>query len=200
MTIRRTIGSGIALLAATGLTAAGVAHAAPGAELVTTPSAESAATPVLRLTAAQNLVVNPAFADGGNGWGVHLYNADLNNGSASVHDSGYVGQDVPVTKGAEYTFSVQVSAADGGGVLALALDSVSNNAYVSQTVNSTAPTAISQTFTAQGAKVYIACQATAGPGGTCTDFSVTPTGRTAGTGSASGSAGSSTGTGSFGSS
>ncbi|MBL1077803.1 hypothetical protein JK358_25705 [Nocardia sp. 2] len=183
---RRTTHGVLALAAAGCLTATGIAHAAPG----------------LQLAASQNLVSNPAFGGGTDGWTAHLYNADVNGGVATVHDSGYVGQDVPVTKGAQYTFSVRAAAADQGGILALALDSATTTAYVSQSVTATAPTTISQSFTAVGNTVYVACQATSVPGGWCGDFSLVQTAAAGGSGSAGSSSGSSgsAGTGSAGSS
>ncbi len=177
-TVGRTARCAIAVAVVGAVASAGIAHASPGVELTT----------------AQNLVANPAFTEGARGWEGHIYNADLGGGTATVRDSGYVGQDVAVVKGAEYTFSVRVGAADGGGVLALALDSATSVAYVSRDVSTTAPTTVTQTFTAVGDTAYIACQATRGPGGWCGDFSVTATGKTGGgSGSASGSAGSSSG-------
>lgn len=172
-TLRRSTRCVIAIAAA-GCLGAGMAHAAPGVELV----------------AAQNLVANPTFTDGARGWEAHLHNADVNGGNATVHDNGYVGQDVPVTKGSEYTVSMRVGAAPRGGILALALDSATSVAYLSRTVNDTNPTTVTQTFTATGNTMYLACQATSGLGGWCGDFSVVATGNTGG---GSGSAGSSSG-------
>ncbi|MFI6869590.1 hypothetical protein [Nocardia sp. NPDC050406] len=176
--VGRTSRCVMAVAAIGSLGAAAVAHASPGVELV----------------AAENLVVNGNFAGGLQGWEGHVYNAEANGGNATVHDSGYVGQDVPVTKGSEYTVSLRVGAAPGGGVMALALDSATSVAYLSRTVTDPAPTTVTQTFTATGDTVYLACQATGGPGGWCGDFSVVATGNSGGgTGSASGSAGSSSG-------
>ncbi|NNH72147.1 hypothetical protein HLB23_20170 [Nocardia uniformis] len=175
-TLRRTTRCVIAIAATGCLGAAGIAHATGGVQLV----------------AAENLVANPTFAEGVRGWEAHLHNADVNGGNAVVHDNGYVGQDVPVTKGSEYTVSMRVGAAPGGGVLALALDSVTSVAYLSRTVTDPAPTTVTQTFTATGDTVYLACQATSTPGGWCGDFSVVATGNTGGgTGSAGSSSGSS---------
>ncbi|MBB5912095.1 hypothetical protein BJY24_000962 [Nocardia transvalensis] len=135
-------------------------------------SGAAGAAPGLRLADAGDLVVNGAFQDGPSGWDQHLYNATIGGSGAGVHDSGYVGQDVPVTKGLTYTFSARAGAADQGAVLVLALDSRSGVGYVNRTVTSTAPETVTQTFTAAGDTVYIACQATGATGGWCTDFSV----------------------------
>ncbi|RDI53412.1 carbohydrate binding domain-containing protein [Nocardia mexicana] len=148
-----------ALVAAGYLGTAGIAHATPG----------------LQLSASDNLVVNAGFADGLSGWDGHVYNATVDPAGAAVHDSGYIGQDVRVSKGATYAFSAQASAADQGSVLVLALDSGSGVNYVNQTVTSTAPQTVTGTFTAAGDTAYIACQATGGPGGRCTNFSIVPT-------------------------
>ncbi|WP_280388163.1 carbohydrate binding domain-containing protein [Nocardia wallacei] len=135
-------------------------------------TAVAQATPGLRLSASDNLVVNSGFQDGLSGWDGHVYNATVGASGAAVHDSGYVGQDVRVTRGATYAFSVRAGAADQGSVLVLALDSRSGVNYVNRTVISTAPQTITGTFTATGDTAYIACQATGGPGGWCTDFSI----------------------------
>ncbi len=137
--------------------------------------------------AADNLVTNANFHSGLNGWSTHVYHANVGSSGANVHDSGYIGQDVPVRNGARYTYSVRAGANPGGSVLALALDSRTGVAYVSRSV--TAPTTVSQTFTAVGPTVYIACQATgAGVGGWCNDFSLVaapgPSSGSGGTGSA----------------
>jgi hypothetical protein len=122
-------------------------------------------------SAAANLVTNANFRSGLSGWTTHIYHANVGGGGASVHDNGYVGQDVKVTNGAGYTYSVRAGANPGGQVLVLALDSRSGVPYVNRTV--TAPATISQTFTAVGPTVYIACQATGGSaGGWCNDFSL----------------------------
>ncbi|MQY22861.1 hypothetical protein [Nocardia macrotermitis] len=137
-------------------------------------------------SAAANLVANANFRSGLNGWGTHVYHANVGGNGATVHDNGYIGQDVPVTNGARYTYSVRAGANPGGSVLALALDSRTGVAYVSRTV--TAATNVSQTFTAVGPTVYIACQAGGGAGGWCNDFSLVaapgPSSGSAGTGSA----------------
>lgn len=181
-TIRRNTRRALTIAALGCVGTAGIAHAAPGLELV----------------AAPNLVVNGTFASGLQGWDGHVYNAEINGPNATVHDSGYVGQDVPVTKGSEYTVSLNAGAASGGGVLALALDSATSVAYLSRTVYDTAPTTVTQTFTAMGNTVYLACQASGGPGGWCGDFSIVATGNTgggSGSASGSGSSGSASGSG-----
>ncbi|MBU3066538.1 hypothetical protein KO481_34090 [Nocardia sp. NEAU-G5] len=145
--------------------------------------------------AAANLVANADFHSGLAAWNKHIYNANVGGNGASVHNNGYVGQDVPVTKGAGYTFSVRAGASPGGSVLALALDSGTGVAYVSQSVS--APTTVSRTFTATGPIVYIACQGS-GSGGWCNNFSLVAAPDVAGTGS-SGSGSSSMDSGSAGS-
>lgn len=140
-----------------------------------------------RSTAADNLVTNANFHSGLSGWSGHVYHANIGGSGASVHDSGYIGQDVPVRNGAKYTFSVRAGANPGGSVLVLALDSRTGVAYVNRSV--TAPTTVSRTFTAVGPTVYIACQATgAAAGGWCDDFSLVaapgPSTGSSGTGSA----------------
>jgi hypothetical protein len=122
-----------------------------------------------QLADAPNLVANASFHNGVDGWSKHLYNANVTGNGANVHNSGYVGQDVPVRKGASYAFSVRAGANPGGSVLALALDSGTGVSYITQTV--TGPTTVAKTFTATGPTVYIACQA-AGNGGWCNNFSL----------------------------
>ncbi|MFF3573512.1 hypothetical protein ACFYXQ_37725 [Nocardia jiangxiensis] len=138
-------------------------------------------------SAAANLVTNANFHSGLSGWSGHVYHANVGGSGASVHDNGYIGQDVPVTNGGRYTYSVRAGANPGGSVLALALDSRTGVAYVSRSV--TSPTTVGQTFTAVGPTVYIACQATgASAGGWCNDFSLV-----AAPGASSGSAGTGSG-------
>ncbi|WP_067675810.1 hypothetical protein [Nocardia miyunensis] len=137
-------------------------------------------------SAAANLVTNANFRGGLKGWSMHVYHANVSGSGANVHDNGYIGQDVPVTDGARYTYSVRAGANPGGSVLVLALDSRSGVAYVGRTV--TSATTVSQTFTAVGPTVYIACQAGGSAGGWCNDFSLV-----AAPGPSSGSAGAGTG-------
>jgi hypothetical protein len=143
---------------------------------------------------AANLVANADFHSGLQGWTTHVYHANVGGNGAIVHDNGYVGQDIPVTQGATYAFSVQAGANPGGSVLVLALDSGSGVSYITRSV--TSPATVTQTFTASGSTVYIACQSSNGPGGWCDHFSLVSAPDAASTGSAStGSAGISSGLG-----
>lgn len=170
-----------------------VAVLAAAGSLCTAPLAQAAPMPLEPHPAdAPNLVANADFHHGLDIWNKHVFNATVGGNGANVHNSGYVGQDVKVTQGAGYTFAVRAGANPGGSVLALALDSGTGVAYVTQNVS--APTTVTKSFRATGPVVYIACQAAGnGVGGWCDNFSLVSTPNVPGSGSASGSGSPSTG-------